>query len=36
MKEVEMDGELAEKLGPRARKWVGVKVWFGGCFVRRR
>jgi SAM-dependent methyltransferase len=36
MKETELDDELAEKLGPRAKKWVGVKVWFGGCFIRRR
>ncbi|PGH17596.1 hypothetical protein AJ80_04775 [Polytolypa hystricis UAMH7299] len=33
IKEVEVDGEeLARVLGPRAKKWIGVRVWFGGCF----
>ncbi|PGH13906.1 hypothetical protein AJ79_03321 [Helicocarpus griseus UAMH5409] len=32
VKEVMVDDELAGRLGPRARKWVRVKVWFGGCF----
>lgn len=27
-----MDEEMAEMLGERAKKWVGVKVWFGVCF----
>lgn len=24
-----VDGEMAEKLGKRAAKWVGIKVWYG-------
>lgn len=27
-----VDESMVEALGPRARKWVGVKVWFGICF----
>ncbi len=27
-----MDEEMAEMLGARAKKWVGVTVWFGICF----
>lgn len=30
-----IDIELANKLGPRAFKWVGNQVWFGGCFRKR-
>lgn len=29
-----IDEELGEVLGARARKWVGVKVWFGICFKK--
>jgi hypothetical protein len=25
---------MVEILGPRARKWVGVDVWFSICFRR--
>lgn len=35
MRETKVDEELAPKLGPRVGKYVGVTVWFGGCFVRR-
>lgn len=28
--------ELAEVLGKRAKKWVGIKVWFGMCFKKSR
>ena len=37
-KERTMDEEMAERLGERAKKWIGVTVWFGICFrkaVRR-
>ncbi|KAK0514424.1 hypothetical protein JMJ35_003041 [Cladonia borealis] len=27
-----MDEEMAERLGERAKKWIGVTVWFGVCF----
>lgn len=27
-----VDERLSVDLGPRARKWIGVKVWFGICF----
>jgi len=27
-----VDEQLSDSLGPRARKWIGVKVWFGICF----
>ena len=27
-----MDEEMAERLGGRAKKWIGVTVWFGVCF----
>ena len=27
-----MDEEMAERLGERAKKWIGVTVWFGICF----
>ncbi|KAJ5950480.1 uncharacterized protein N7479_008893 [Penicillium vulpinum] len=29
-----VDGELGDVLGARAKKWVGVRVWFGVCFVK--
>ncbi|KAK4861528.1 hypothetical protein LT330_003563 [Penicillium expansum] len=29
-----VDEELGDVLGARARKWVGVRVWFGVCFVK--
>ena len=27
-----MDEKMAERLGERAKKWIGVTVWFGVCF----
>lgn len=30
-----VDEQLGEILGARAKKWVGVRVWFGVCFVKR-
>ncbi|OJJ49932.1 hypothetical protein ASPZODRAFT_59176 [Penicilliopsis zonata CBS 506.65] len=36
VREVEVDAGLAEVLGKRAQKWIGVKVWFGGCFSRKQ
>ncbi|KAL1983844.1 hypothetical protein VTN96DRAFT_9845 [Rasamsonia emersonii] len=27
--------EMVDVLGPRARKWVGVTVWFGVCFRKK-
>jgi SAM-dependent methyltransferase len=30
-----VDEEMAERLGPRAGKWVGVMMWMGGIFRRR-
>ena len=30
-KERTMDEEMAERLGERAKKWIGVTVWFGIC-----
>ncbi|KAJ5158236.1 uncharacterized protein N7500_007887 [Penicillium coprophilum] len=30
-----VDEQLGEVLGARAKKWVGVRVWFGVCFVKR-
>lgn len=32
MKETRVDEELAPLLGPRVSKWMGINVWFGGCF----
>ena len=34
VKERAMDEEMAEMVGERAKKWVGVTVWFGVCFRR--
>ena len=31
-----MDEEMAERLGKRAKKWIGVTVWFGVCFMKAR
>ena len=31
-----VDEEMSEVLGVRARKWIGVTVWFGICFRKRR
>ncbi|KAL2006436.1 hypothetical protein VTN00DRAFT_9104 [Thermoascus crustaceus] len=31
-----VDEGMVEVLGKRARKWVGVTVWFGVCFRKRR
>jgi cyclopropane fatty-acyl-phospholipid synthase-like methyltransferase len=30
-----VDEKTSEVLGVRARKWIGVKVWFGVCFQKR-
>lgn len=30
-----VDEQLAQKLGARAMKWIGRKVWFGMCFRKR-
>ncbi|KAJ5480227.1 hypothetical protein N7530_005736 [Penicillium desertorum] len=30
-----VDEPLGDVLGARAKKWVGVRVWFGVCFVKR-
>lgn len=30
-----VDESLVEVLGPRAKKWVGIKVWFGMLFSKR-
>lgn len=30
-----VDGEMSEVLGMRARKWIGVTVWFGVCFRKQ-
>ncbi|KXG49125.1 uncharacterized protein PGRI_029950 [Penicillium griseofulvum] len=30
-----VDEQLGVVLGARAKKWVGVRVWFGVCFVKR-
>lgn len=30
-----VDEHLGEVLGPRAKKWIGIKVWFGMCFSKR-
>ncbi|EGD92023.1 hypothetical protein H112_00312 [Trichophyton rubrum D6] len=35
MKEVTLDEKLAPVLGTRASKYIGVRVWFGGCFQRK-
>ncbi|KAL6235933.1 hypothetical protein BDW75DRAFT_125271 [Aspergillus navahoensis] len=35
VKERRVEEEMVERLGSRARKWVGVRVWFGVCFRRR-
>lgn len=29
-----VDEEMAQRLGPRARKWVGIQMWMGGIFKR--
>ncbi|KAF3398532.1 putative methyltransferase [Penicillium rolfsii] len=33
--ERDVDEQLAEKLGVRAKKWVGIRVWFGVCFSKK-
>lgn len=30
-----IDEQLGEALGPRAKKWVGIRVWFGICFSKK-
>lgn len=32
MREVAVEGEMVQWLGPRAEKWVGVNVWYGGLW----
>ncbi|RDW89858.1 class I SAM-dependent DNA methyltransferase [Aspergillus mulundensis] len=34
-RERRVDAEMVERLGGRAKKWVGVMVWFGICFRMR-
>ncbi|KAK5089078.1 hypothetical protein LTR05_003302 [Lithohypha guttulata] len=34
VKEVAVDETLAERLGQRGKKWVGVTVWFGGLWKK--
>jgi len=34
VKETAVDEELAKELGARGRKWIGVRVWFGGIWKR--
>ncbi|KAK5937042.1 hypothetical protein PMZ80_010791 [Knufia obscura] len=34
VKEVGVTEELADVLGERAKKWIGIKVWFGGIWRR--
>lgn len=31
-----VDQRTSELLGPRAKKWIGVTVWFGICFRKQR
>jgi cyclopropane fatty-acyl-phospholipid synthase-like methyltransferase len=33
--ERDVDEQLAETLGVRAKKWVGIRVWFGVCFSKK-
>lgn len=33
--ERDVDEQLADKLGARAKKWVGIRVWFGVCFSKK-
>jgi SAM-dependent methyltransferase len=33
--ERDVDEQVAEKLGARAKKWVGIRVWFGVCFSKK-
>ncbi|KAJ5167031.1 methyltransferase [Penicillium canariense] len=33
--ERDVDERLVEKLGARAKKWVGIRVWFGICFSKK-
>ncbi|GAD98393.1 hypothetical protein AOR_1_994194 [Paecilomyces variotii No. 5] len=35
VKEKAVDENMLEVLGPRAKKWVGVKVWFAICFRKK-
>jgi hypothetical protein len=30
-----VDQQLGEALGTRAKKWVGIRVWFGICFSKK-
>ncbi|PLB43534.1 putative methyltransferase [Aspergillus steynii IBT 23096] len=34
VRERTVDENMAEVLGRRAKKWIGIKVWFGICFRR--
>ena len=36
VKEVAVEQTLAEKLGSRGRKWIGVTVWYGGIWRKVR
>lgn len=35
IRERAVDEEISEVLGVRARKWIGVSVWFGACFQKQ-
>ncbi|KAF7712120.1 Methyltransf_23 domain-containing protein [Penicillium ucsense] len=35
VRERAIDEDLARELGPRARKWIGITVWFGVCFSKK-
>lgn len=34
MQERSVTEQMVEGLGPRSRKWIGVKVWYGGLFQK--
>lgn len=34
LREITIDEELASKLGPRAKKWIGIAVWYGGILKK--
>lgn len=35
VKEKAVDEGMLEMLGPRAKKWVGIKVWFAICLRKK-
>ncbi|RYP42052.1 hypothetical protein DL767_000564 [Monosporascus sp. MG133] len=34
IREVAVDEDMIDALGPRSQKWVGVTCWFGGIFIK--